>query len=501
MKRITFIFFAIFTVANLYWVLSLPLLPFTDLPFHLAESFIVKNFKDGGFLFNKFYAIPSFLKSNTFYTFFCSAGIFPDVETANRIYYALYVVILPLSLLLFIRLLNGNKSLALMSYLFVIHYSVHWGFTGYTMSVPVLFLIFSLFYLYYVRNKILYAFAIPPLLLILFTLHFQSAIFAALIFTVMQFVYSFKRIRSWIIFFVTLFPLTVVMYLAYKVDSQGGSSLTAFLTNYYLNDFAGSLLRRFGIFFILDNFFLFKSAAGIVYAAFVSASVIVIFAFCIKRFYKGPDENLKYVFVLLTVSAACYVFLPDNINGQNIIFERFSVIIFLLMIAASGALFPAGKNEVRAKRYVTAFVFIIVSVHSVILLDYMNDFRNESHDFNEGIFPSGRELVLAGVIKDNDFRGRKIWTHFPMYFTVWKGGITTGLVDYKFGLIKRNTPKSILPQYKEWLDGNDFNFGSYYSAADYLILRSEIEDTPNNFNLISASGKWKLYRNIVRTCP
>jgi len=501
LKRITVIFFAVFTAANLYWVFSLPLLPFTDLPFHLAESFIVKNFKDGSFLFEKFYVIPSFLKSNTFYTFFCSAGIFPDVETANRIYYAMYVILLPLSLLQFIRLLNGNKELAIMSFLFVIHYSVHWGFTGYTMSVPVLFLIFSVLYLYFVRKKIRYAFAVPPLLLILFSLHFQSAIFAALVFTVMQFVYSFKRIRSWIIFFVTLFPLTVVMYLAYNVDSQGGSSLTAFLANYYLNDFAVSLLRRFGIFFILDNFFLFKGAAGIVYAAFVSASVIAIFAFCIKRFYKRPDENLKYVFVLLAVSAACYVFLPDNINGQNIIFERFSVIIFLLMIAASGALFPAWKNEVRANRYVTAFVFIIVSVHSVILLDYMNDFRNESRDFNEGIFPPGRELVLAGVIKDNDFRGRKIWTHFPMYFTVWKGGITTGLVDYKFGLIKRNTPKSVLPQFREWLDGNDFDFGSYYSAANYLIMRNENKDSLNNFNLISTSGKWKLYRNIVRTCP
>ncbi len=500
MKRITVIFFAVFTVANLYWVLSLPLLPFTDLPFHLAESFIVKNFNDSGFLFEKFYVIPSFLKSNTFYTFFCSAGIFPDVETASRIYYALYVILLPLSLLQFIRLLNGNKILAILSFLFVIHYSVHWGFTGYTMSVPVLFLIFSVLYLYFIRRKILYAFAIPPLLLILFTLHFQSAIFAALVFTVMQFVYSFKRIRFWIIFFVTMFPLTVVMYLAYNVDSQGGSSLTAFLTNYYLNDFAGSLLRRFGIFFILDNFFLFKGAAGIVYSAFVSASVIAIFAFCIKRFYKGPDEKLKYVFVLLAVSAACYVFLPDNINGQNIIFERYSVILFLLMIAASGALFPSSKDAARADRCLTVAILIIVSVHSVILLDYMNDFRNESRDFNEEIFPSGRELVLAGVIKDNDFRGRKIWTHFPMYFTVWKGGITTGLVDYKFGLIKRNAPKSVLPQFKEWLDGNDFDFSSYYSAADYIIVRSVIKDSLNNFNLISASGKWKLYRNIVRTC-
>ncbi len=501
MKKTTLISLAVFTAVNLYWVICLPLLPFADLPFHLAESFIVKNFGVGGFLFEKFYVIPSYLKSNTFHTFFCSSGIFPDVETANRIYYAVYVVLLPLSMLVLIRLFEGNKLFSILSFLFIVHYSVHWGFTGYTMSVPVLFFIFSVYFLYFVKRRNLYAFAIPPLLLLLFSLHFQSAIFAALVFTVLQIVYSFRRIRSWIVFFVTLIPLTAVMYLAYNVDSQGGSSLTAFLTNYYLGDYAGSLLRRFGIFFILDSFFLFKGETGIAYAAFVSLSIVTLFVIGIKKYFSGLNENLKYVFVLLAVSAACYLILPDNINGQNIIFERFSVIVLLLMVAASGALFPASKDTARPNRYVTAVVLFIVSVHCAILFDYMNDFRDESRDFNEGIFPAGRELVLAGVIKDNDFRGRKIWTHFPMYFTVWKGGVTTGLVDYKFGLIKRNTPKSVLPQYREWLDGNDFDFGSYYSAADYIILRSDMKDSLNNFNLITTSGKWKLYRNFVRTYP
>jgi hypothetical protein len=124
----------------------------------------------------------------------------------------------------------------------------------------------------------------------------------------------------------------------------------------------------------------------------------------------------------------------------------------------------------------------------------MFDFKKATADFNKELFPVASNYKLAGIMLDNDFRGSKLYAHFPMYYTVWNNGVTTGLIDYRFGLIKRNVSVDTLPQYKEWID-NTINFDEYYKPVDYLLVKSKEELKFSNFIRFKESGKWKLLKS------
>ena len=116
-------------------------LPFTDLPNHLSAATVVKYYDEPGNEFNKFYDIPDKIKSNTFHLYFTSSFLFPTVEFGNKIYYILYVILFPLSILAVIKKLNGDIRYSLFSFFFLWNFEVSFGFVGYTLSVPFLILL------------------------------------------------------------------------------------------------------------------------------------------------------------------------------------------------------------------------------------------------------------------------------------------------------------------------------------------------------------------------
>jgi hypothetical protein len=124
----------------------------------------------------------------------------------------------------------------------------------------------------------------------------------------------------------------------------------------------------------------------------------------------------------------------------------------------------------------------------------MLDFKSNTAGFNSDIMPEKSGKTLAGIIFDNEFRGRKVFSHFPMYYTVWNNGITAGIVDYRFGLIKRNISKDELPVYIEW---NEFSvdYSDYYKNINYLLVSSNSLREFKNFRLIKNSGQWYLFEN------
>lgn len=481
-----YIIFAIVIAINIFWVINTPVLPFIDLPFRLAESRIIKEYENTDFLYQKYYSIPSYLKSNTLHTYFCSSGIFGDVETANKIYYILYIFLLPVSVLILIRKLKGNIYYSLLSVLFLINHNVHWGFTGYTMSVPVLFLVFGFYYEYLINNNNKYLLVIFIFWLMLFFLHFQSVLFAFLVFFVLSLAFRPGKLITGMML---SFPVMLLMYHSYSIDSGSYSTLT-YLFDYYSHYYIFSVFERIQIFFILDNFFLFENLNGIIYALFFSMIISVLFIYSVfKQNKKYIKTEFRYSFVIIIVSAACYLLLPDKINGQNVIYERYSVIVFLLMIVIISTEFGY-----RREKLMQILITACCLIHSAVINDYMLDFKLNVSGFNSDIMPAKSGKTLAGIIFDNEFRGRKVFSHFPMYYTVWNNGITTGIIDYRFGLIKRNISKDEFPVYIEWYE-SPIDYSDYYKNINYLLVSSKSIRELKNFRLIKNSGEWYLFEN------
>lgn len=137
-------------------------------------------------------------------------------------------------------------------------------------------------------------------------------------------------------------------------------------------------------------------------------------------------------------------------------------------------------------------IIFICAAYFTVISSYFFDFQNATKCFTEDIFPDSSEnKVLAGIILDNNFRGRPVYTHFPMYNTVWKNGITTGLIDYRFGFFKRKADKSKLPEYNEFLDKN-YSYNDEYNNVNYIIVRDKDDIKIRNFNTIKKCGEWRL---------
>lgn len=493
-EKISLSLIIFFSLLHLVWLFVLPLLPFVDLPFHLAEAEVLKSFNNPDYLFSTYFSIPSTIKSNSIYIYFCSLNIFPDVEIANKLFYAIYIILFPFSVWSIIKTLKGNSYYSILSFLFLINHNVHWGFVSYMMSLPIIFFIFISFYNYFVLNKSKYLYFIWILFILVFFLHFQMAIFIVLIFTVLTIIYQRKSLKQIILNTVSTVPVIVIMIYAYSIDNQNGTTpLFSYMLDYYISSYLNTFFDRFIVLCVVDNYFILRGFPGVIYSLFTTIPLILIFItkiFILGRSTALMNHNLKYLFILITVTFLCFFILPDVIPGQNIIFERYSVPFFLLIIIISSII----QINIKFEKIIAIIIPFIVCIHTLFISDYMFEFKNETSEFTTDIFPDSNNSRLAGVILDNDFRGSKVYAHFPMYFTVWKKGITTGLIDYRFGLIKRNVSRDILPQYIEWTE-KQINYDDYYKPVDYLLIKSNSIPIYKNFKILKESGSWKIYIN------
>src|ERR1700732_1893569 len=100
-KRLVLLCMLIFTVSQAVLILNSSLLPFQDLPNHLAEAAIYKYSFAGDSFIKQYYQLVPWYYPNTFYLVFCN--VFSSVELANKFFYILVAGTLPFSIYLIIK--------------------------------------------------------------------------------------------------------------------------------------------------------------------------------------------------------------------------------------------------------------------------------------------------------------------------------------------------------------------------------------------------------------
>ena len=91
------------------------------------------------------------------------------------------------------------------------------------------------------------------------------------------------------------------------------------------------------------------------------------------------------------------------------------------------------------------------------------------------------------------YKDRPVFVHFHNYYTVWNKGISTGLIDYRYGAIRRKAEKNILPDFDPWSKLSEYPKDRYLNCG-YLLLKSDNAISDKNFNLINSVNDWKLYK-------
>ena len=486
----------IFALLHSLFIASVAFFPFIDLPNHLAEATIFKYHSTDSLLGRYYQPVPWYFP-NTFHTVFCS--LFPSVEFGNKVFHILYILLLYASMFLAIKQVRGNTWYGLLAVLFTYNYNVSFGFVGFAISLPVLILLFYFILLYIQRERMHLNFVIGLLLALLYFMHAQNALLGLIIYGAMM-SYHYRRSFGKLVAHGLLVPLPVVLMIFtwwFTRMSQEEGSTFDYLKEYYTSAYLQHFNLRFRL-IAFDNFQLREGMTGVLIAS--AFFLCMLFPVLLAKPWKWKPESrsltpeIIYAGIFFLIILGCYVFAPHSLPGQSPIFQRFCTILILsLMIVIS---IPLGKMHTPWLKY---FAVIAASVYSILWFEYIYSFNRENKHFIPDLFAgmdaNGR---LAGLIYDNDYRGRRVYIHFPNYYIVWNhGAAASKIIDYRFGVVRRVSSETEIPFYEEMI-GDRYSYQSQYAGMDYLLVRGNspvgVDRHLHGFTVWRQAGPWKIFK-------
>jgi hypothetical protein len=488
----------VYLVLHAILILAVPLLPFIDLPNHLAEATIFKYYDDPESPISKYYEPIPWFYPNTFHAVF--AALFPSVELGNKVFHILYILLLQGGLFLLIRKLNGNQWFGLLGLVYTYNYNLTFGFVGFAISIPALLLLVYFILLDFEQEKLKWKIIISIILLVLYSMHAQNALLGLLIYGVMLLVRYWPNLWKAVITGVPVaLPLVALIFTWWmlKEDSEKGGTFE-FLVDYYQNRYLPTVISRFNV-ISWDSYSLFARPAGRIAGTLFSATLIVPFIYFrawkkdFRKILASPE--FRYPAVGLLVAMGCYFLLPDELPGQSPLYQRFCTMVMLFGVIVLSVWLRGYES-----RFLRVFSISVLVIYSVLWADYLITFNRINDGFNASFFPDGdKEARISGLIWENDFRDRKVYIHFQNYFVVWKKGVASSkIIDYRFGIVRRVAPESVVPFYHEYAM-DEYTDEYLYNDIEYLLAREPA--TPKTtkyfpaFEKVHEKSGWTLYRN------
>src|SRR5688500_5702766 len=347
----------LFLVANAVVIFSSRLLPFQDLPNHLAEATVFKlNMQTNDFI-NEYYTSVPWYFPNTFHPVFCS--LFPDVEFGNKVFYFMYMVLLLVSMYLTIRELKGNLWYSLLTILFIYNYNVTFGFSGFTIAIPTLLLFFYLLLVDARNDRAGNKIWASVMLVLLFLMHAQVALLALVLYGFMM-LYRYWGNFKMLIIRSVLIPLPVILIVFiwwFNRTTEKEESTFVFLKDYYSTKYVQTLWERLRI-IVFDNFQLREGLTGLLIAAVLFSLVFIPLIYFRVWRKKSPEQSFRrkefvYPMIFLFTVLCCYLFLPNSLPGQSPLYERFTTTVILCCIIAGSVLLKDVQTN-ALKYYVLA---------------------------------------------------------------------------------------------------------------------------------------------------
>ncbi len=499
-RQVPFVLFVI-VLLNIILLYSVNLLPFIDLPNHLAEATIYKYAQNSNENLGDYYKAVPWYYPNTFHTVFCS--LFTSVEVGNKTFYVLYIIALQVSIYSIIKELKGNQWYGLLSILLLYGYNVTYGFTGFTIAIPTTLFLFLVILKDVEKGRVMYKVAAAFILILLYLMHAQMALFGLMLYGAAM-VYRHWGNFSKMAINVALVSLPVILmvgiwWLNRAAEAQEKTSTLDFLLRYYKQSYFPEFWLRFRL-VTFDNYSLRAGATGYVLAGVLFACLI--FPLVWHKAGKNIQKRVllhtpaAYALIFLGISAGCYFLLPSKLPGQAPLYERFCTVVLLAFILVGSVL----MKDVQTRR-LKVFVIGVALVYTVLWSEYMYTFNKQNKEFTPELF-SGipKSAKLGGLMYNYTFRGRTPYVHFPSYYITWqKGPAASKIIDYRFGVVRRGAKGNEIPFYKEWIGRFYSKQAAYDSTLNYLLVKGKAPVLPDSnllhFTLFKEAGHWKLYKN------
>ena len=515
------------------------LYPFIDLPYHLATATVIKYYGAAANNFSTYFTITdTFIRPHALHALFCSLNLFPSIEFGNKIFFCLYALLFPFSVLLLVFKFKGNFWFSILSFLLLYNFNMCWGFAEYTFSIPLFLLFFYVLTCYLEKASFFNSFSATVMFLMLFFMHSLTTIFALLVFTVcLGFKYKSEMAAGLKKSIIALPVIILMLSSKGSVTGQGLFVTLKRLCLYYINEYPHEIPGRASHLLFSDNFFLFPGAAGKIWALVFSSAMLFPFVFallCRRKkllaFFKDPGKQPLLLLFLCALGCCC--FLPSGILNAWAIYQRFSVILFAIVIVINSVFYAE-----KLRPLLVIYIITVCVLHYGLWNNYYTEFSEENKTFTPALFPEAeKDATLGAQIFEHDYRGRAVYVHFPNYYITWKQGIAVSSIInfgqtgvkrkvgqdflpayekwqekmwrqhgdryYKYSGIREAVSPELLPVYNAWLGSKLKQYDNRYKDTTYVLTRG---DSPKeaglylkNFELVRSTAKWHLYQNRKR---
>ena len=472
--------------------------PFIDLPNHLSEAYLFRALSNPGDPLQRYYKDEvTIFTPGILHTVFCAQ--FRDVETGNRVFYSVYLVVMLLGMVLLVRQVKGDLWVALLSMLMLYNFSTMFGFAAYDMALGLLLVAAVSLLRFNAKPTSSRALVLGVLVLLLYYCHILVFFFALFAFTA---IIIFQRgfTRKHLLGLLALVPGVIITFVWMSDSSSFQYSTLDFLLYYYHEEYVETLVFRLSRIFSIDN----PIAAGNAGELFSMAMALPVFLGLIVGLIlqksdvseePGMKKARQSMEVFLIVAILCYLLAPNRLPEWSYFYERFSVVLLLGAIVVLSFVIPQ-----KALPQARICIAILVIVHTVAWYLYFTDFNETAKPLRTLLYknPEAVGRSLSAIIADHEFRGTSAFIHYQNYQLVWNGGVIPArFLEYRFHLFGKRSP-DVLPDYHEWESTSRAGWlVNQYKTMDLLLCHgsSALGDTvaARGYKLLQREDEWMLF--------
>jgi len=479
-----------------------PIYPFTDLPNHLAEAYLFRVLPNADEPLREHYRLDvTWYSPATLHAYFASR--FDDVEFGTTVFYTLYLLVLPLSLVRLVSWARGEAWVALLSLLLLYNFSATWGFSGFTAGIALVLLALVVLVRYFTSPSLLSALALASVVILLYYAHVVLFGFAAAVILVAAISHKGLSPRNRGLCLATLLPagaLAAFWWVRFE-SLEPDQSVLSFLFEYYRHDYLRTLMSRAAS-LLNDNKRLAPRPFGsLLSLCFITplllGAILVVGRDRMRSLFRSDNASKHVACVFLALASACYLLLPDRLPGWWALYQRFTVLVLLGLIWVTATLVP--PKRLNASRIV---VIVLVVVHAGAWFQYFSAFKSATNPYRTLIAraPELTNQPAGAIIDDYNFRGYPVFFHFQNYQLVWNHGVVPSRITFfRSSLVRRQDGESV--EYMEWVAPERYKaLLDNYSPMPFLICHGAGALTyvgrDGRFSFVRRQGDWALLKRV-----
>jgi hypothetical protein len=469
-------------------------LPFIDYPLHLGTAHVFHRLQTATTLYNQHFGCVLFPRSRIVHIFllhFLSYTV--PTEIAGKIIVSAYVLLFPLSVLSFIRSLDGDRYASLLSFPFIYNYNVLSGSLSFFFGIPFFFFSLALIERWSFDHVRKYGAWIAVLFVLVFFIHawvyvlLLGSFFVILLFASGGDVRVIAK-KGW-----PAIP-SVIAALPWIWANIAGRGPEIAVN-------IGSLMHRYRPRWGRLHVFPDNLAFNLPFDDIIIAAVFVVIASLVisggKRRECLAGRKVLPLYVLTGAALAGYLVVPMHIRSVAFfnVYQRFALFIMLGLIAI------AARVPIKKKAVYALVTSLIVLLAFLDLMRGFSGFNRLSAPVRSLLAQAGRGKKMVEVYYRQTFRTPvryKAFFHFSSYYLMDRDGLAgfmfSDFDEWQTVKLKQDYRSRKVSTEKSSQD--IFPWG--LEEFDYFLVCGFPPDEDAHYyrelDLVGRAGVWALYR-------